>query len=251
MLHNLGRETFLAPVKWQDGWPVIGNNGRIKEEMEGPLPAAEGSCPSPYDRNFSDDFSKEEMPLRYNFLRMPQLENYRRQDGTLVLHGTEKTINDIASPTWIGIRQPEFDVEADAVINSVDFSGDDAKAGITAYYSKDYHYDIFITDLDNGQVKIKTARHIHDLYAVTNEVFISEPFKENGKIFLRIRASSDDYQLMYSLDGGEYKTVDTASSAGLCTEGTMYMTFTGTYLAMFAENCTAVFDSFNVKNNRE
>ena len=251
MLHNLGRETFLAPVKWQDGWPVVGNNGRMEEEMEGPLPAAEGVCPSPYDKSFSDDFSKEERPLRYNFLRMPLLDNYKRQNGTLILRGTEKTIDDLASPTWVGIRQPEFNVEAVAVIDGVYFSREDAKAGITAYYSKDYHYDIFIAPSDDGQLKIKTARHIHDLYAVTNEVVITDSFKQNGRIYLRIKASSDYYQLMYSTDGREYRTLDTASTAGLCTEGTMYMTFTGTYLAMFAENGTAVFDSFEVKNNPE
>ena len=38
-MHNLGRETFLAPVVWdEDGWPVVGDHGRIALEMEGPLP---------------------------------------------------------------------------------------------------------------------------------------------------------------------------------------------------------------------
>lgn len=32
--HHLGRETFLAPVIWSsDGWPVIGNDGRVAEKM--------------------------------------------------------------------------------------------------------------------------------------------------------------------------------------------------------------------------
>ncbi|HAS83495.1 MAG TPA: glycoside hydrolase family 43 protein, partial [Verrucomicrobia bacterium] len=33
--HFLGRETFLTPVKWVDGWPVIGNNGEIAIQMDG------------------------------------------------------------------------------------------------------------------------------------------------------------------------------------------------------------------------
>ena len=32
--HNLGRETFLVPVDWQDGWPSFGDDGRIDLEME-------------------------------------------------------------------------------------------------------------------------------------------------------------------------------------------------------------------------
>jgi alpha-N-arabinofuranosidase len=31
--HNLGRETFLAPVEWEDGWPVIGEGGTVELEM--------------------------------------------------------------------------------------------------------------------------------------------------------------------------------------------------------------------------
>lgn len=35
--HHLGRETYLAPVTWtEDGWPLIGENGRVDIEMEGP-----------------------------------------------------------------------------------------------------------------------------------------------------------------------------------------------------------------------
>ncbi|MFT4109412.1 glycoside hydrolase family 43 protein, partial [Propionicimonas sp.] len=47
--HNLGRETFLVPVVWEDGWPVFAPGaGRIPEEVEvpfapaGPRGAAQG-----------------------------------------------------------------------------------------------------------------------------------------------------------------------------------------------------------------
>ena len=35
MFHNLGRETFLAPVTWDaDGWPVVHGGHRILTTME-------------------------------------------------------------------------------------------------------------------------------------------------------------------------------------------------------------------------
>lgn len=35
--HNLGRETFLAPVRWtEEGWPVVGQDGTIERTMIGP-----------------------------------------------------------------------------------------------------------------------------------------------------------------------------------------------------------------------
>ena len=54
LLHNLGRETFLAPVVWdEEGWPVVGDKGLISLEMDGPLPGPE---PGKENRDFSDDF---------------------------------------------------------------------------------------------------------------------------------------------------------------------------------------------------
>ncbi|UTT63623.1 glycoside hydrolase family 43 protein [Microcella humidisoli] len=49
--HNLGRETFLLPVEWRDGWPVLGAEGRVDLDMavdREPLPASR-STPSVRD----------------------------------------------------------------------------------------------------------------------------------------------------------------------------------------------------------
>ena len=60
-LHHLGRETFLSPVIWdKEGWPVVGNDGRIALEMKGPLP---GDQVQPICRDFTDDFSEEKFSL--------------------------------------------------------------------------------------------------------------------------------------------------------------------------------------------
>jgi hypothetical protein len=48
--HVNGRETFLAAVTWQDGWPVIG-------ELDPPV--------EPADHSFADDFSSPELHPRW------------------------------------------------------------------------------------------------------------------------------------------------------------------------------------------
>ena len=47
----------------------------------------------------------------YNYLRNPHTENYIRdtENKRLILKGTRVTLNDADSPTWIGIRQKDFD----------------------------------------------------------------------------------------------------------------------------------------------
>lgn len=39
----VGRIPYLVPVKWVDGWPVLGANGKVPEELE--LPASKGLIP--------------------------------------------------------------------------------------------------------------------------------------------------------------------------------------------------------------
>jgi len=35
---QLGRETYLAPMEWKDGWPVVNGGKRISLEVDADLP---------------------------------------------------------------------------------------------------------------------------------------------------------------------------------------------------------------------
>ena len=99
MQHHLGRETFLAPVTWtDDGWPIVGNDGKIALSMEGPLPS---ETVYEKEQNFTDDFSQATFDFRCNYLRNPEMECYVRDTDRqrLILNGTNETLNDAASPT--------------------------------------------------------------------------------------------------------------------------------------------------------
>jgi len=39
----VGRVPYLVPVKWEDGWPVLGTNGKVPEQLD--LPASTGLIP--------------------------------------------------------------------------------------------------------------------------------------------------------------------------------------------------------------
>ena len=243
-LHHLGRETFLSPVVWdEDGWPVVGNTGRIALEMEGPLP---GDEIQPVKRDFEDDFSEEKFSLHYNWIRNPHMENYVRdtENRQLVLKGTEVTLNDRDTPTWIGIRQKEFKVQADVTVSLVPNGQNTAgkRAGLCAFYNQDYHYEIYLTEED-GQYKVCLAKHIHDMFAKTAEAVVTS--LEN--IRFRIIGDELNYEFWYSEDGENYKKLGNGSTAGLATEGTMDMSFTGTYIGMFAEGVEGHFKAFSVK----
>lgn len=241
LLHNLGRETYLAPVVWtEDGWPVVGDMGLISLEMDAPLP---GDAPTPVNRDFADDFTQDTFSPHYNFLRNPSMENYVRESAKsrLLLKGTQITINEMASPTWIGIRQKGFETISTATVSLLE-SVQGMRAGLTAYYCDSYHYEIYLTrEMDKWKVCL--AKHIHDIFTVTASVEI--PSAEN--VTLRITSDKTYYRFSYSLDRKTFTELGSGLTVGLCTESTRYMTFTGTYLGMFAENGNAAFENFHVK----
>lgn len=58
--HNLGRETFLVPVEWDDkDWPVIGRNGLLDERISSDRKLHEGvmqKSQTDEGKHFHDEF---------------------------------------------------------------------------------------------------------------------------------------------------------------------------------------------------
>lgn len=116
------------------------------------------------------------------------------------------------------------------------------RAGLTTFYNDSYHYEIYLTRVLNTW-KICLAKHIHDIFTVTSSVEI--PMAE--EIMLKMESDRTYYKFFYSLNGNDYIELGSGLVAGLCTEGTKSMTFTGTFIGLFAENGEAVFKDFAVK----
>lgn len=241
LLHNLGRETFLTPVYWKDGWPVVGMRGQegmTALELEGELPGV----PEPVDLNFADDFSAPAWKPAYNFLRNPVASHYqiRPEDKCLILQGSDVTLSMADSPTFVGIRQKDFNIEATVRV-SLRQTNQHMRAGLTAYYNKSFHYDIVIEATDKG-FQVALGKQLFD---VQTNVAVRE-IKDAVCVSLKIKADKEYYQFYYALEGEEFQYIGRGLTAGLCTEVTETMTFTGVYIGMFAEQGEAVFRDFSV-----
>ncbi|MDR2932941.1 MAG: glycoside hydrolase family 43 protein [Oscillospiraceae bacterium] len=238
LLHHIGRETFLVPARWtDDGWIKVGNNGTMELTMEGPLPGAPDKKP----RAFTDDFSAPVLDRRWTYLRKPDMDNYRvnADEKALILTGTDVTLSTPkASPTFIGIRQPEFDMTASVRLSGPLKNGQ--RAGITAFYNDSYHYDLYLTRR-YGAYYIGLSKRIHDFEAVVCE----KPVGYKGDIRFAIIADAKKYIFAYSAGAG-FNRIGSGMTAGLATEGTHTMTFTGTFIGLFSERGTARFGDFRL-----
>lgn len=242
-LHNLGRETFLTPVKWENGWPSVGNHGTISLKMSGELPAP----PHAQTFDFYDGFDGDTLNLNWNFIREYEKSSYSldAKKGYIRLSGEETELSTpCASPVFIGIRQPDFNVTACA--DMCCSPSENQKSGMTVFYNSDYHYEIYLTR-QNGKIFVCLAKRIADLEAVTEKREVTF----DGKIEFRVIAGTDFYRFSFRC-GGEWMELGKGITAALSTESTHTMTFTGNFIGLFSVRGDAYFDSFSLaESNRD
>jgi len=224
--HVLGRETFLAPVKWdENGWPVVNGNGAISLDMDVPtlpqVPVAE--------KPIRTEFDAPELGLEWNYIGAPRTENYSltERPGWLRLKASPVSINSNDSPTWVGRRQQHIRFQT---ITKVDASGlkDGDEAGLTLFMSNDYHCDLAVCKRDGKYfliLKYKLGRLKHT----------EKEFELNSPVVnLRITSTDkDSYCFEWGgLDGFvPLGKIDTSFLSSETAGG-----FTGVYLALYAQS---------------
>lgn len=140
--HNLGREVYMVPVTFTpDGWFYAGTDGTCAESYE-----MQGDHVQREQRSFT--FANTAWNREWCFLRHPAAENYTLTDDKAVLRGTAVTLDDVASPTFVGIRQRDF---CGTLRVRVTLLGDECgEAGVTAYMCEDEHYEIALRRTESG-----------------------------------------------------------------------------------------------------
>lgn len=223
MLHHIGRETMLAPVRWENGWPVVAENGTIQQEMEGP----EQSAPQP-SWYFTEDFTKETaLPSRWAYLRDYREANYRLENG-LILTAGDDTLDGSGSPTFVGVRQRHLAMKAAAVL---EFSpqSERVEAGLAIFHTNEHHYDLLIT-LREGKRAAILRRTSGDMQTESVPVFLPD----SGEILLQVEADPWNYRFSVGTAGAALTPVGEGRSQMLSTEMT-FGTFTGCFVGLFCQ----------------
>ncbi len=217
--HHLGRETFLVGVNWrEDGWFEAGVNGSVYEEMDIPSIKAEQNMKGFY--NVSLDTIDKDSP-RWCYMRDYEPDRYVFGDHSITLTGSEVTLEDEDIPTFLGIRQAEFETELTATVKT-----DAAEAGITFYMDESQHYDLGIYHED-GEVKAKLRLRIGDAIGIAGEVTL--PADQDT---FRLKVVSDhEWYYFYLVQDGADISLGKARAKYLSTE--VAGGFTGVLMAMY------------------
>ncbi|MHA0857360.1 glycoside hydrolase family 43 protein [Paenibacillus sp. CMAA1364] len=224
----LGRETFLAPVIWdEDGWPMIDNNqGIVGLEMN--VPRVPGVSPKPrYDSR--DDFECEELSLFWAFIRNPAKGSWslNQRVGWLTLWGQAANLCDLAPVSFVGRRQQHTKAEWSTLLE-YRTTVDGEEAGLCARLDERAHYEICLKQ-QGGKRVIAVYLTAQGETQVAAEVPITA-----DRVYLKIQADITEYVLMYSLDGLEWMGLAAGAAYPLSPEAVTGNNFTGVFIGLYA-----------------
>lgn len=214
--HHLGREVFLAPVFWgEDGWFTAGKNGVIHEWMEMNLPAQ--TQKNLYDVVLAEmDLSNH----RWCYLRDYHPENYHYKNGVLQLKGTAITLEEADTPTFVGVRQSEFDTSL-----QVNISGEAREAGVTFYMDESQHYDVYVRK-ETCKKHVELRLKVGDVQSVVKCVEIADE-----EVILAVESEAERYHFFY-IKNGEKVLLGSARTKYLSSE--VAGGFTGVVMGLYA-----------------
>jgi xylan 1,4-beta-xylosidase len=220
----LGRETFITPVTWEDGWPVV------EPVILNPRPGT---------GEFRDDFSDTELDGGWLAVRRfpSAYASTSARPGWLSVSADGAGLDD-ARPAFLGRRQ-RYQVET---ISALVEPGAGGAGGLAVRYDEAHHYSI---ELDGGTItaraRVASIEQTWTLPAPEGPVELRIDTRQPNPDNALGSLSSDTVALQAVVDGsavtlaeldGRYLSAETAAS------------FTGRVSGVFASRGTVHFDWF-------
>ncbi|WP_010663288.1 glycoside hydrolase family 43 protein [Marinilabilia salmonicolor] len=236
--YNTGRETFLLPVKWQDGWPVILEPGK-----EVPLKGESGhQLNGKQERDFfpsgnftvRDDFDTDSLEFYWNFIRTPKKKWYELDNGSLRLDFRAVTMREKKNPSFIGRRQQHKNFSVTTEVKVVSQNVGD-RAGLACFRTEANNYFLGVgiehgelvafvekTTVRQGTPEKKRLAMKKTGLGAHNSVFLRV---EGEGEFLNFSISEDKQNWDVLAEGQDATYLSTANAGG----------FVGTYIGMYSE----------------
>ncbi|QDU54965.1 glycoside hydrolase family 43 protein [Aeoliella mucimassa] len=242
---SVGRIPYLVPVTWQDGWPVIGNDGKVPMEL--PLPASEGLIPGIVD---SDEFTASEsakLSPVWQWNHNPDDSNWSLTARPGYLRTTTSRVDESVLSARNTLTQRTIGPECTGEI-ALDVSG--LKPGDMA--------GLILLQSNYGLVGVEATDHGKQLVMINAETSKPEVVEqvplEQSRVYLRaecdFRQQADLARFFYSLDGDTWHPIGNQ----------LHMTYTLTHfmgyrfglfnVATEEPGGQADFDYFRISNSR-
>ena len=254
--YNTGRETFLAPVEWQDGWPVVNpDHEEVQYHYPFPIKPSPEAVAIPHRGNFKmrDDFDAEKLHHNWVFLRTPREKwfDLNRRRGFLSMQLRPETCSGNLNPSFLGHRQQHLQGSASVAIDFLP-KAENEKAGLLIFQNEKHFY-FLCKSLDENAAAIL----LYKSGDPQMELLASQELKDEQKaqpLYLKIEAHGNTYSFLYSTNPDQWnllkenvdaKFLSTKEAGGFV--GCVYALY-ATSLGKPGEN-TAHFDWFEYRGD--
>lgn len=247
--YNTGRETFMAPVNWKEGWPHI-LEGNATVSYSYPINAKLNSVKEKFNGNYlrKDEFEDTVLSNRYCFLRTVKEKWYNliRQKGQLSMQLRPETCSGKSNPSFVGLRQSHLQGHTAAAMQ---FSAgqENEKAGLLVFQNEKHYYYLCQSQSQGKQVL--------QLYQ-GDSLLLTVPLENSKgkKIFLKAMAKGDTYSFWYATRNGKWKLIKGKLDAKYLSTKTAGG-FVGVIYALYASSNgtqttnTVLFDWWEIRND--
>lgn len=187
--HNLGRETFIKKINWENDWPKIEGSVNLFEEID---------VKQKRINHIKYDFSQiKEIPNEFNTIRDHLNDNAYIVDEHLVIKANQSKIDDKNTPALLLLRQKEYNFNIKVIINLEKSKGEN---GFIILNGSENYFKLMIIK-NSSNLKIKINKKCYDL--VSEE---ERKFKNNIKDLTIFLKGDQDYY-SYSILNNDKETV--------------------------------------------
>jgi alpha-N-arabinofuranosidase len=168
--YNTGRETFMLPVTWRDGWPLILPQGKeipsapaAPEETEmsiGAVTAGHGTQTPGTTGNFRwrDEFDSPVLSRQWLFVRVPKLPwaDLTQRPGWLTINALRVPLDSLQNMSFLARRQQHLSFDAGTELEIPAAPG--VSAGMVAFQNENYWYFLGVRRRPVGGSATPTSR---------------------------------------------------------------------------------------------
>ena len=222
--YNLGRETFLVPVRWEDEFPIFSpGTGSVEFEYLVPNLPQHVRDATPAREEFNDTTFAH----HWNFLRTPRDEFYSLSErpGFLRLKLRPQHLCEHSNPSFVGRRQQHIDFTAQTEFEFTPQA--DECAGLVLIQNNDFHFRFIVMHEIENIIRLIKRSHGKDETLATQSL-------PAGRYTLKVTAHEQDYNFYFSTNDQWQTLAENVDGRILSTP--VAGGFVGAYIAMYASS---------------